>query len=224
MRLGFHVTDRARRHRPVMAAQSYSFSTAPALAQDADDRELVRRVIGGDAGAFDVLCERTRGLLHACFRRAAGRSEVAARDQEDFIQSFLLLIIADDYRVLRSYRGEAAFTTWLHTVAARHFRRELVRREREYRRERALEGEATVEAVDRGGSPEEIHAENEKITRVRSAMNELPDADRLLLEMLVLEDAPVRSVAAALSITPDGVRMRKMRILRKLIKLVGSVL
>jgi RNA polymerase sigma-70 factor (ECF subfamily) len=69
------------------------------------EADLVARACGGDMAAFEALYRRHVGLVHALCRRmcsSTGRSEELT--QEVFIRA---------WRKLASFRGEAAFATWL---------------------------------------------------------------------------------------------------------------
>jgi RNA polymerase sigma-70 factor, ECF subfamily len=73
------------------------------------DRELVERFRGGDREAFAVLVRRHERRIYNLAYRMIGRAE-DARDatQEAFLSCF---------RNLHSFRGDAAFGTWLHRIA-----------------------------------------------------------------------------------------------------------
>ena len=72
------------------------------------DAELVRRYLEGDVDAFGALVERHERRVYNLALRMTGREE-DARDatQEAFLSAL---------RKLKTFRGEAAFTTWMHRV------------------------------------------------------------------------------------------------------------
>ena len=82
------------------------------------DNELAARAAGGDATAFRVLLERHYDDVYRIAYRFTGQRE----DAEDIAQD----VCATLARRLRSFKGEAKFTTWLYRVvvnAARDFHR-----------------------------------------------------------------------------------------------------
>src|SRR5689334_6557327 len=89
-----------------------------ALAPDAvpqaaatSDPELVARVLAGERAAFATLVRRhNQRLYRAC--RAILKTDA---DAEDAVQAAWLKA----YRHLASFRGDAAFTTWLTRIAVR---------------------------------------------------------------------------------------------------------
>jgi len=81
-------------HKP----DSSSFSEAIRLAQQ------------GDAEAFEIIYQRHSGRVYAlCLRMLRDPVEAEDRAQEVFIQLF---------RKIHTFRGESAFSTWLHRLTA----------------------------------------------------------------------------------------------------------
>jgi RNA polymerase sigma-70 factor, ECF subfamily len=83
------------------------------------DNELARLAAEGDAAAFEEIHRRYRRLVHAIALRMTGNTA----DAEDLTQeSFLSL-----FRRIGSFRGEAAFISWLYRLTTNqvlmHFRR-----------------------------------------------------------------------------------------------------
>jgi RNA polymerase sigma factor (sigma-70 family) len=178
------------------------------------DLELVARVIAGEraaVSAFDRLLERAAAAGAA---RAAARWRGLRLDPADLRQALHVMLLQDGRRLLRTYEGRAALATWLHTIATRQCHHEAARRSGEEARRGA---DAPLEDLADGeDDPEAASARRQQVVHVRAALAELPDDDRALLRLLVDEEAPAAAVAGALGITPDGVRMRKMRVLRRL--------
>lgn len=75
---------------------------------DPSDAQLVQRFQAGDPGAFDMLMARHERRVYNIAYRMLGRAE-DARDasQDAFLSCF---------RHLAGFRGDAAFTTWLHRI------------------------------------------------------------------------------------------------------------
>jgi RNA polymerase sigma-70 factor (ECF subfamily) len=89
------------------------------------DRELTRMVAGGDMAAFEEVYRRHQRLVYGlCLRMTQSVPEAEDITQEVFVHLF---------RTIGSFRGEAAFTTWLHRLAANrvlmHFRKMKSRRD-----------------------------------------------------------------------------------------------
>jgi RNA polymerase sigma-70 factor, ECF subfamily len=90
------------------------------------DYALAQRAAGGDMPAFEELYERHHRRVYAlCLRMTGNIAEAEDLAQEAFIQL---------YRKIGSFRGESAFTTWLHRLTVNqvlmHFRKKGVRLEK----------------------------------------------------------------------------------------------
>jgi RNA polymerase sigma factor (sigma-70 family) len=85
------------------------------------DAELVALALAGDRASFGKLVERHQGRLRGRLRRLAGGDRALADDlaQEAFVRA---------YQLLGTYRGEAAFGTWLQAIGYRCFATEMRRR------------------------------------------------------------------------------------------------
>ncbi len=110
-------------------SNEYESATAPPLQLDApptpDDLELAARFRHGDAQAFDVLLRRHQDRVFHLLYWFLGD----ASDAEDVAQEVWVRV----YFALESFRGEAAFGTWLHHIALNLGRNRLRARNRKGR-------------------------------------------------------------------------------------------
>jgi RNA polymerase sigma-70 factor, ECF subfamily len=102
------------------------------------DIDLAKRAAEGDMLAFEDLYQRhNRRVYSLCLRMTGNVAEAEDLTQEVFIQLF---------RKIGSFRGESAFTTWLHRLTVNqvlmHFRKRGVRLE-----QTTEDGEAPVQIV-----------------------------------------------------------------------------
>ena len=102
------------------------------------DHALAVAAAAGDMQAFEMLYERhNRRVYSLCLRMTQNPAEAEDLTQEAFIQLF---------RKIGSFRGESAFTTWLHRLTVNqclmHFRKRSVKLERT-----TEEGETPVQVV-----------------------------------------------------------------------------
>jgi RNA polymerase sigma-70 factor (ECF subfamily) len=83
---------------------------------DEDDAD-VARVVAGDLAAFEGIVRRWQGrLVGLAWRFCRDRGAAEDMAQEAFLKAF---------RSLRSFRGEAAFSTWLTSIALNSYRSRL---------------------------------------------------------------------------------------------------
>jgi len=128
------------------------------------DLELVQQAAAGDMAAFEEIYRRHMRRVYAlCLRMTANASEAEDLTQEVFTHL---------YRKLGSFRGESAFTTWLHRLTVNlvlmHFRK------RQSRPVFTPQDEETPEEIVRGtGNP-----------------NAMPVLDKIALEKAIAKLAP----------------------------------
>ncbi|MFV0388789.1 MAG: RNA polymerase sigma factor [Pyrinomonadaceae bacterium] len=96
------------------------------ISKDTDDFELTRLAGDGNLQAFETLYAKYhRRTYSICLRMTNNVTEAEDLTQEVFIQLF---------RKVGSFRGESAFTTWLHRLTVNqvlmHFRKRSVKNEK----------------------------------------------------------------------------------------------
>ncbi len=128
------------------------------------DHALARKSAEGDMDAFEQLYERhNRRVYSLCLRMMGNVQEAEDLAQEVFIQLF---------RKIGSFRGESAFTTWLHRLTVNqvlmHFRK------------RSVKLELTTED---GETPEQI-------VRGTENHNRMPVIDRIALDKAIAQLPP----------------------------------
>ena len=169
-------------------------------ASDSDER-LVRRFQEGSADAFEVLVQRhgTR-VYNLCFRILGDPEEAADASQDTFLAAL---------RKLNTFRGDSAFTTWLHRVAVnacydslRRKRRrpliQIVRDEDDERPEPSL--------------PSPDHADQVVFSvDVGRALMEVPEEFRVVLVLADVQDLPYDEIARVLEIPVGTVKSRVFR-------------
>jgi RNA polymerase sigma-70 factor (ECF subfamily) len=90
------------------ALAGISTPVAPRI-REPDDDALVERARSGDRAAFDELYARHAGRVYAvCLRMAGDIAEAERLMQDAFVRAWWRL---------RSFRGDSAFSSWLHRVA-----------------------------------------------------------------------------------------------------------
>jgi RNA polymerase sigma-70 factor (ECF subfamily) len=122
-------------------------AAAPKLSPTSTDYELAQSASLGDISAFELLYERhNRRVYSLCLRMTQNASEAEDLAQEVFIQLF---------RKIGSFRGESAFTTWLHRLTVNqvlmHFRKRGVRME-----QTTEDGETPIQVVQGTENPQQM--------------------------------------------------------------------
>lgn len=101
---GCAVNGPLARHRP----SDPNASNLPQVPKALTEAEAIRLAQGGDAAAFEFLYElHSRRVYALCLRMVSNPSDAEDLMQEAFLQLF---------RKISTFRGESAFSTWLHRM------------------------------------------------------------------------------------------------------------
>ena len=173
---------------------------------EAPDEELMLAYGRGDAGAFETLYKRHRGLVYRFVLRALKNRSTA----EELFQEVWIRVIEARSR----YAPQARFTTWLYTIAHNllvdHWRRKgltLVQ----------LDEEQLVAAPD---NPARQAEAREALTRLLQAIESLPAAQR---EAFLLHEEAGLSVAEIAAATGTNDEAAKSRLRYAMAKLKAAV-
>ena len=150
-----------------------------------DDRELIARVRAGDPAAERALYDAHVDRVYRLSYRMAGDDDLA-RDftQETFIRAF---------ERLDTFRGESAFSTWLHSIATTVALNGLRKLKRFRKRE------TDIEEAD-GVTTNRAHAEPDLKRRLALAIDALPEGYRTVFLLHDVEGYTHEEIGAALAI------------------------
>lgn len=167
------------------------------------DAELVVQAQAGQAIAFDELAQRHAQKIFALvFRMVRGRKEVA----EDLAQETFL----SAFQSLSKFRGESAFSTWLHRIAVNKTLNFLAKTE-------PTEVAELPESADPQAGPQELIEEQELHTRLLTGVDRLPESLRLVFVMREMQKQSFEEIASALESTPKAIRVRLHRAKKELL-------
>jgi len=164
-----------------------------------DDRQLVRRCLEGDRGAFDTLYDRHAARVFHLLRRLTGHEAEA----EDLTQETLVAA----YRDLASWRGEGAFGTWLCGIAFHQYAN--ARRRRGRTEAEPLGEETTFSTPD--GDPLAHCLRQERKERIEDAIGALPAIYREVFVLVQVEGLSYREAAGWLDIPLGTLQWRLWR-------------
>jgi len=165
------------------------------------DDQLVRRYLAGDSAAFTVLVQRHEARIYGvCLRVLGDPDDAADAAQEAFISAL---------RKLAQFRGDAAFTTWLHRIAVNACYDIL----RKQRRQPMLR----LSGDDEGphpepGPPSPDHADEIVATAdAAAALAQVPEDFRVALVLADVQDLPYDQIAKVLDVPVGTVKSRVHR-------------
>ena len=149
---------------PLLSSVGRDTAATEPVNKPVTDYALAQASAGGNMQAFEELYQRhNRRVYSLCLRMTQNVSEAEDLAQEVFIQLF---------RKIGSFRGESAFTTWLHRMTVNqvlmHFRKRSVKLE-----QTTEEGETPVQIVRGTENP-----------------NAMPVVDRIALDKAIAQLPP----------------------------------
>lgn len=183
---------------------------AKKMTASATDRNLAQLAAGGDMAAFEEIYQRHhRRVYSICLRMLQNAYEAEDLTQDVFIQL---------YRKIGSFRGDSAFTTWLHRMTVNqvlmHFRKRNVKYEKT-----TEEGETPDQIVTGTADPDRMRVVD-KIA-LENAIGQLPDGYKNVFLLHDVEGYEHEEVARILgcSVGTSKSQLHKARLkLRKLLK------
>src|SRR5579862_4512585 len=162
-----------------------------------DDQIDVEKVLSGNIDAFENIVRRWQGpLVNLAYRFCRDRSRAEEMAQEAFLRA---------YRALGSWRGDAAFSTWLFALATNLFRSEIRRIP-----PRTISIEDVAEPIDpRIADPLRLAEDRDRA--VRQAVFTLPPKYREALTLFYFHGMDVSAAARSLGLPEGTVKARLSR-------------
>ena len=158
------------------------------------DESLVSAVKAGDTEAFGQLYDRHHRRVRALVVSMTGRHAVDDLVQDCFLHA---------YRSLTTFRGDAAFSTWLHRIAV-HTVISALRRPR-----RLVLAPAAVDRADSDAIDPELAAQGEElVTRLYELLDTMSPKRRVALTLFAVEGRSLQTVAELLGVPVSVVKSR----------------
>jgi RNA polymerase sigma-70 factor (ECF subfamily) len=170
--------------------QTPAIETDEILDANATDFSLAQKAATGNIAAFEMIYERYhRRTYSLCLRMTNSQTEAEDLTQEVFIQLF---------RKAGSFRGDSAFSTWLHRLTVNqvlmHFRRRSVKNEKT-----SEDGEMPEQTVSGTENPNRMQVVDR--IALKKAIAELPNGYRKVFILHDIEGYEHEEVARMLRIS-----------------------
>jgi RNA polymerase sigma-70 factor (ECF subfamily) len=185
------------------------------------DRDLVKRCLAKQPGAWNDFVDRFLGLIYHVVQHTAHlrSAPIKPEDTEDLAAEVLLQLVANDYAVLRQFRGNSSLATYLTVIARRICVHELARRQ------------AAREVQPAGAThpePAEMEAEDnrkaglEQLEEVERLLGKLPSREREVVRLHYIEGRSYEEIATDLNIPVNSIGPILSRARKKLRKGSGG--
>jgi RNA polymerase sigma-70 factor (ECF subfamily) len=167
-----------------------------AVALTTIDRTLLQRCLNHEPGAWNDFVDRFLGMFYHVIHYTSHLRSVtlAPEDVEDVAAEIMLQIVANDYAILRQFRGNSSLATYLTVIARRICVHELTRRT------------AIREAPKANGKPEvpaprsRVEGNLENMEEVQKLLRKLPTREREVVRLFYLEGRSYEEISTALHI------------------------
>lgn len=176
------------------------------------DSKLIQRYRAGDMASLEELVSRYEDRVYNLAFRMMGNRE----DAEDVLQDTFLSVI----RSLGDFQERSSFSTWLYRIAANAALTRLRKRSRKEKTEAEFLDEVyTVKAEARGGAnltdwsanPVRSLLDSEARGQMQTAIEELPEAYRVVFVLRDVQGLPAAEVAEVLGLSVPAVKSRLHR-------------
>jgi RNA polymerase sigma-70 factor (ECF subfamily) len=162
---------------------------------------LLQRCLNREPAAWHDFVDRFLGLIyHVIHATAHLRSTpLSPEDTEDLAAQVLLQVVANDFALLRQFRGQCNLATYLTVITRRICVHELARRvpgpAAEPRRPLRAEDEGTPRAL----------VGLETVEEVQKILRKLPGKEREIVRLYYLEGRTYEEISAALSVPVNSI-------------------
>lgn len=174
----------------------------------ASDQILIQRSQQGDLAAFDQLVGRYEKLVYNFAYRLTGNYDEASDVAQDaFVRAF---------NAIRSFRGDAAFSTWLYRITTNVFLDE--KKKARSRPHQSLDEYIELEESsigrqieDPSETPEEIVTGKERSQVLANAIATLPDYQRAMVLLYHVHQKSYEEIAETMNLPIGTVKSRLNR-------------
>ncbi|MBF0349320.1 MAG: sigma-70 family RNA polymerase sigma factor [Magnetococcales bacterium] len=173
------------------------------------DKILVDRTLKGDRKAFEILVRCYQTKVAAVIARSI-RDPDKVRDltQETFIKA---------YRALNSFRGDAAFYTWLYRIAINTTKNHQIASNRAPLESDIDDVELVAPQLRDNNTPERLVLRDEMLEKLQKALNSLSDSMKSVIIMRDVNGYSYEEIAKALNCPIGTVRSRIYRARQEII-------
>ncbi len=169
------------------------------------DRSLLTNCLDREPGAWRAFVDRFAGVfVHVIQHTAHARSvQLTSHDVDDLAADIFLAIIADDFDLLRRFRGESSLATYLSVIARRIVVHEITKRRM---------AEAMGHVKTHGATLERAHADDyaavariENRELVQRMLGGLSETEAAIVRLFHLEGRSYHEISAGLGVPENSV-------------------
>jgi RNA polymerase sigma-70 factor, ECF subfamily len=173
-----------------------------------EEKQLIERSRGGDVAAFDKLVRRyERTVYNVAYRLCGSPDDAADIAQEAFVRA---------WNNLKSFRGEAQFSTWIHRIVTNVFLDD--RKKKRSRPTTSLdesvdldENSVARQYEDHAPGPAALAEGDERRRILEKAIHTLPETQRIMIVMYHTQGLAYEEIAEITDLPIGTVKSRLNR-------------
>src|SRR5262245_43171170 len=163
------------------------------------DRELLKRCLSKQPGAWNDFVDRFLGLIYHVVQHTAHLRSMPLKPEatQDLAAEVLLQIVANGYDVLKRFRGESSLASYLTVISRRICVHEMARR--------AAAREVQPAAADAEADEEPRGSGLERHEEVERLLSRLPGREREVVRLHYIEGRTYEEIATELNIPVNSI-------------------
>lgn len=173
------------------------------------DNGIIDRVLAGDTEAYHEIISRYGDQVFSLVSGIVRNRQ----DAEEIVSDVFLKVFSQ----LHKFRGDSKFSTWLYRIAYNT----AISGTRRKREATTDIDERRMESIPE--DEEEILLKEARMEQLEHAMEKLPAAERVLIELFYMQDMAIDDISVVTEDTPGNVKVKLFRTRRKLAGLIGQV-
>ncbi|MFW5835392.1 MAG: RNA polymerase sigma factor [bacterium] len=179
---------------------------------DNEDRHYIERVLDGEPDAYAFLVEKYKTMAYNISLKIVKRQEDAEEiTQDSFFRA---------YKSLRSFKGDAKFSTWLYRIVYNAS----VSHTRKKKREMPVD-EQSRDFLKHPDMVEDGEGETDESlsAALKKAVDSLPSPEQTMINLYYYENSNIEDIARIMSLSASNVKVKLFRIRKKLYDHIKSI-
>ncbi len=170
-----------------------------------NDRSLLKNCLDREPGAWKEFVDRFASVfVHVIQHTAQLRSvQLSAHDIDDLAADIFLALVANDFDVLRRFRGESSLATYLSVIARRIVVHEITRQRMAEAMGHVKAHGATLDQAHAGEFDGSMRIENREL--VDRMLEGLIETESSIVRLFHLEGRSYREISAGLGVPENSI-------------------
>jgi len=176
-----------------------------------DDNYYVELVKNGQTSSFSYIVEKYRNIVFSiALKVLKNREDAEEMAQESFIKV---------YKSLRTFKGNAKFSTWLYRITYNTCISELRKRKMHFASTEEVQIKDEAQEMNLDGIPEENRA---KV--IKEAMGRLPEDEYTLVLLYYFEDQSIEEISKVTGLSESNAKVKLFRARKKLYTILNDIM